>query len=333
MIPITRAITLSNYVKTLRQIGAPVDTGLRKARLPTLYEELPRAWLPYANVRKFIANMASAEGIPDLGFRTLSNNFDQVFVRSFSEPVLSAPTLNLALERLPVFTRQQTTNISNWTEVSGANARACLLLPLLSKEVPGHELYETRTLKLMEFIIRHYAGANFLPTAIWLASSRKDLHFNIERAYPGIPVLTSKPYGAVEFPAKLLRTLNPGDPKPLATFSGLVDTPQSAKESNILKLVLPAYLRDHTPKISLGADITRQSARTLQRKLQQEKTSFRRIVDDVRCRVAIDYLTNTTKSPSLIASLLGYSDETAFIRAFKRWTAHTPGEYRGYLSD
>jgi len=75
MIPITRAITLSNYVQVLRSIGAPVESGLKAASLPILYEETPDIWLPYHKVRTFIGNMATSEGIPDLGLRTIKGKY------------------------------------------------------------------------------------------------------------------------------------------------------------------------------------------------------------------------------------------------------------------
>jgi len=234
----------------------------------------------------------------------------------------------MALEWLPLFTSQQSTHLKNWTEISGTRARACLLLPISADDCPGYTSYEIRTLKLMESIIRKYAGESFTPTAIWLASQQKDIYFDIEGAYPNIPVFTSKPYGAVEFSTQLLSAENPNHSKRLADFSDQLNEPNLQNISDILRLVLPAYLPDHRLRVSLGADITYHSARTLQRKLKQEKTSFRRIVDDVRCRAALQYLGATNMPISEIADKLGYSEEAAFIRAFKRWTAHTPGDYR-----
>jgi len=70
------------------------------------------------------------------------------------------------------------------------------------------------------------------------------------------------------------------------------------------------------------------SPRTLGRRLQDEGTLFKDIVDDVRKRVALDGLTRLNLSISEVSWLVGFSDTPAFFRAFRRWTGKTPMEYR-----
>ena len=70
------------------------------------------------------------------------------------------------------------------------------------------------------------------------------------------------------------------------------------------------------------------SPRTLGRKLQHEGTSFKHLLDDLRRRMALRYVDGQELGLSEIAFLLGFSQTAAFHRAFKRWTAQTPLEYR-----
>ena len=70
------------------------------------------------------------------------------------------------------------------------------------------------------------------------------------------------------------------------------------------------------------------SARTLQRRLEQEGTSFQDVLDDVRRETAEGYLTESRLSVGEVGYLLGFSEPAAFHRAFKRWTRVTPLEYR-----
>lgn len=70
-----------------------------------------------------------------------------------------------------------------------------------------------------------------------------------------------------------------------------------------------------------------QSLRTLKRRLRDEGTNFRSLVDEVRCTFATDYLRERRHSLAQVAYLVGFSDQAAFTRAFKRWTDQTPGEY------
>ncbi|QWZ59282.1 AraC family transcriptional regulator [Acinetobacter pittii] len=66
------------------------------------------------------------------------------------------------------------------------------------------------------------------------------------------------------------------------------------------------------------------SERTLQRKLLQEGTNFRELIDQMRCAKALALLKNRNLSLKFIANQLGYSDVRNFTRAFKRWTGKTP---------
>lgn len=70
------------------------------------------------------------------------------------------------------------------------------------------------------------------------------------------------------------------------------------------------------------------SERTLRRKLREEKTSFRKIADELRMNMAIRYLRDTSLTIEDIAYSLGFSDAANFRHAFQRWTKATPGRYR-----
>jgi len=66
------------------------------------------------------------------------------------------------------------------------------------------------------------------------------------------------------------------------------------------------------------------SSRTLQRRLQEEGTSFQQELSDLREELANHYLVNTPYSSAEISFLLGYSDPSSFFRAFRLWTGKTP---------
>ncbi len=70
------------------------------------------------------------------------------------------------------------------------------------------------------------------------------------------------------------------------------------------------------------------SARTLQRKLAAEGTSFRDVCDVTRHKTALYLLRQGELSTSEIAFALGFSEPAAFHRAFRRWTGQTPQAYR-----
>jgi AraC-like DNA-binding protein len=72
----------------------------------------------------------------------------------------------------------------------------------------------------------------------------------------------------------------------------------------------------------------RMSPRTLRRKLDQEGTSFRELIDELRAHAAIKYVRDTDLTIEDIAFALGFSDAAAFRHAFRRWTKSAPHEYR-----
>jgi len=70
------------------------------------------------------------------------------------------------------------------------------------------------------------------------------------------------------------------------------------------------------------------SRRTLTRRLGEEGTSFRAILDDVRAELARALLQDRTLSIADVAFFLQYSEPAAFHRSFRRWTGQTPQHYR-----
>lgn len=74
------------------------------------------------------------------------------------------------------------------------------------------------------------------------------------------------------------------------------------------------------------------STRTLQRKLAEFGASFSQVSDEVRSELAKDYLSDRAVRISEVAFLLGFSEQSSFNRAFRRWTGQTPGRWREKIS-
>lgn len=70
------------------------------------------------------------------------------------------------------------------------------------------------------------------------------------------------------------------------------------------------------------------SRRTLQRRLQAEKTSFQKVLQEVRAVLAVNYLSDARLKSLEVAMLLGYSNISTFTTAFKSWYDLPPAEYR-----
>jgi AraC-like DNA-binding protein len=70
------------------------------------------------------------------------------------------------------------------------------------------------------------------------------------------------------------------------------------------------------------------SRRTLQRRLKAERTSFQKVLQEVRADLAVRYLSDDRLKSLDIAMLLGYSNISSFTTAFKSWYDMPPTEYR-----
>lgn len=93
------------------------------------------------------------------------------------------------------------------------------------------------------------------------------------------------------------------------------------------RLVIEA-LPSGTPSIIQVADCLDMSARTLKRRLAEQELTFREFVQNIQHDVAIDLLKNTSLSMAEIAFQTGFSEQSAFNRAFRRWTDFSPADYR-----
>jgi AraC-like DNA-binding protein len=102
------------------------------------------------------------------------------------------------------------------------------------------------------------------------------------------------------------------------------------KSQNFTNSVREVLLREVSSMNTASAvgELLNISERTLRRKLAQEQATFRSVLDDVRARLAKDYLAGTEMTAQEIAELLGYTESTNFRRAFMRWTRVSPQRYR-----
>jgi len=77
----------------------------------------------------------------------------------------------------------------------------------------------------------------------------------------------------------------------------------------------------------------RLSRRTLQRRLKAEKTSFQKVLQEVRAVLAINYLSDDRLKALDVAMLLGSSSISSFTTAFRSWYDSPPTEYRQRFLD
>jgi AraC-like DNA-binding protein len=101
-----------------------------------------------------------------------------------------------------------------------------------------------------------------------------------------------------------------------------------ARTRRRLRQCLPGEM----PEFDSLAAAMNMTAATLRRRLHEEGTSYQAIKDQLRRDLAISYLSDSTRSALDIGLELGFSERSAFHRAFKKWTGASPGEFRRRLN-
>lgn len=114
-----------------------------------------------------------------------------------------------------------------------------------------------------------------------------------------------------------------------ALLAGLeeADTARARIEAQILPELHTGTIS--MDKVARDLGVSRQ---TLYRRLQDEGLTFAEVHDDLRARMARDYLSARKVSVNETAYLLGFSEASSFVRAFKRWTGQSPTAFRESLS-
>ncbi|MFT5899180.1 MAG: AraC-like DNA-binding protein [Glaciecola sp.] len=160
---------------------------------------------------------------------------------------------------------------------------------------------------------------------------------NIYQAILGCPVEFNSPTLRVNIPTYLmLLNISTSDPSLLKIFDQqarflLTETKYQNEtfapfllklREQILVAMKDGDTRASTVCVKMGF-----SLRSFYRKLSNNDHNYRSILADSRCRLAKRYLVDGQFTSLEIAFLLGYSEQSAFIRAFKEWMGITPGEY------
>ncbi len=154
------------------------------------------------------------------------------------------------------------------------------------------------------------------------------------RDFFGGDVVFNAPATRLEFDAHLLALpLRKSDP----ALAHLLDqqAEQVLQQVSKVSASVDAWRRTLVPLIREGqtslaalAEAHHTSPRTLQRRLSEQGTSFQQLLDDTRRHLAEAHLEDAHLDLAEIALLLGYSEQSAFTRAFRTWTGLPPAQWR-----
>ena len=100
------------------------------------------------------------------------------------------------------------------------------------------------------------------------------------------------------------------------------------KVASQVRQLLIALLPSGKADQELVSNRLNRSTSTLQRQLQSEGLTYREVLESTQRSLAQTYLLEKKHSHAQIAYLLGFSEQSNFSRAFKRWTSMTPRQYQ-----
>lgn len=180
---------------------------------------------------------------------------------------------------------------------------------------------------------KYISDGDFQPAEIWLTHSEGATAEEYQRVW-GCPVQLGMPEGCIRFAASQLQRPSPAaEPELLKIHESLAEQHLSmlAKQQlvdDIERLLGSGLLESGQLDQQLIAEKLNRHPRSLRADLKLINTSFEKIVSNYREKLARRLLANTHESIDQIVYLTGFSEPSAFSRAFKRWTGETPLAYR-----
>ena len=252
--------------------------------------------------------------------------------------LLGSRTLGEALERAVRFLRLVLPDLDVTVTRDGSQAR----LEISERRKLRPRLDDPRRVFAFEWLLRLLHGL-----ACWLAARSLTLD-EVRFPYP-------RPSHAADYALVYTEHSNFGGGSLVATMdAALLDLPVRRDQADLAAFLEGApgkismlYRRDReiapalrkllaqrldaAPSFEVAARELHLSPRTLHRRLREEGTSFRAIKESLRREVALARLEKTRQSVAAIAAELGYSEPSAFFRAFRGWTGEAPTTHRRRL--
>ncbi len=198
---------------------------------------------------------------------------------------------------------------------------------------PGRDLAAESSLAKIVFAGRRATGVDIVPAAVSFAHPAPP-DASEHRSFFGGPVLFDADAYVIELDeATLALPMRRADPDLAAFFERqaaqlLPTTKGTPCCADRVRGIIADHLPAGPPAEDEVAAALGMSARTMRRRLSDDQTSFRKVLDQVRCTLARTYLEQPGMSVAEVAFLVGFSDVANFHRAFRRWTGSTPGAFK-----
>ena len=319
--------TLPDLVET-SEGGRSVKRLFDRVGVPLAIMAEPDRMLPLRDLVDLFESAAQITGDPLFGLRVGIQMADKFGM--WSRYARSAPDLRHCLERGTRAIRYHQTGTRLELTGEGNLARYSYQLDLRRRGEGRQHLEHTLPALLSTF--RSYTGAAWRPLYIEVDYPADRRLADVEDML-GIKIHADAPAMAVVFDASDLdRRPDPfhmqGPPVTRFDLSAMVRQRPPRGIAEVVSEIVRTRLLDGYSDIDGVAARLGTGARTLQRRLDVEGRSYRKILADVRLSRARSLLAETDLPIIEIAYTLGYSDPAHFTRAFRRAAAVAPNTYR-----
>jgi AraC-like DNA-binding protein len=298
-----------------------VAAGLRADQLQD-----PDALVDLEGALRFTRAAAEELGEESLGLH-LGEQWDLASLGVLSYAVLNAPTVETALRNLDRYGRSHVQGGSIRFECQGARARLSYELDVADRELARQHAEAAAVVGVR--ILRRLLDPSWRPQSVHFAHRRPADLSDHERIF-GCPIGFDAPLNAlICFDAEVLDRRVAGADRQLLPLverhlESLHGPPGADPWFGRVREAVSQALCDGSPTIQTIARQLGMSVRTLQRRLETHDLVYKELVERIRRELAHRYLAESEASLTEVAFLLGYSELSAFDRAFRRWTGRTP---------
>ncbi len=202
---------------------------------------------------------------------------------------------------------------------------------ILRKEIDASAQILDEAMAIAFNVMRTLCGQNWLPNEVLFAHARPP-DLAPFRQFFRAALRFDQDQTALVFGRHWLATVPPGsDPLLHRMMAERVRDIESHFGENLvseLRRMLPTLVKEHRASLAVVAQLFGFGARTLNRRLAAEGSSFLQLREEACATLACQLLENTGTPVSDIAYLPGYANASACTRAFHRWTGMGPAQWR-----
>ncbi|WP_374653693.1 AraC family transcriptional regulator [Dongia sp.] len=328
--PIVLSAAASGLVDFIEAQGGDVDSIFGNCGLAPEMTAAPALQLRLAAYCALFEEAARQTGRDNFGL-WFGQQFSPRDLGMWGYASLSSPTLGSALENLVGLFRYQQSS-SAMALRCDRDGRMRLEYRILSPSIIARRQDAELSLGQFTNIIRECCGRYWSPLEIQFEHPRPADWRQHEMAF-GAPVYFGCATNAIVFDADLLGRPMPGRDLKLLTMMqtcleslGSRERPESLVDR--VRGAVRVRLADGAPTLEQVAQMLRLSPNAIQRALADAGLGFREAVEVTRFDLSRHYLQQNQLPLSEIALLLGYSELSAFTRAFTRWAGMSPRAWR-----